>query len=275
MKKIGFIGAGNMGGAIIKAVCAENDPREVVITGLSLEKARAFAAPLGCGVAESNTEVAREAEIVVLGVKPQVVPGVMAEIAPVLAECVRDGKPKLLVSIAAGLTTQTLRAYVPGADVPVIRMMPNMPAAIGEGMILVAADQGGATQEQYAELMHLLRAAGRFDLLPEKLIDAATVPAGCAPAYAAMFIEALADGAVMAGVPRAKAYLYAAQAVKGAAAMLLESGMHPGALKDAVCSPGGSTIAGAAELERGGLRGTVIDAVLAACARNAELGKQK
>ena len=275
MKKIGFIGAGNMGGAMIKAVCAENDPREVMITGLSLEKARAFAAPLGCSVAESNAELAREAEIVVLGVKPQVAPGVMAEIAPALAECVRDGKPKLLVSIAAGLTTQTLRAYVPGADVPVIRMMPNMPAAIGEGMILVAADQGGATQEQYAELMHLLRAAGRFDLLPEKLIDAATVPAGCAPAYAAMFIEALADGAVMAGVPRAKAYLYAAQAVKGAAAMLLESGMHPGALKDAVCSPGGSTIAGAAELERGGLRGTVIDAVLAACARNAELGKQK
>lgn len=274
MKKIGFIGAGHMGGALIQAVCAGIDPREVIITGLTLDKARTLASSLGCAVAESNQEAAREAEIVVLGVKPQAVPAVMAEIAPVLAECVRRGEPKLLVSIAAGLTTDTLRGYTPDVQLPVIRLMPNMPAAIGEGMILVASDKGGATEEQYTELLHLLRHAGQFDRLPEKLIDAATVPAGCAPAYAALFIEALADGAVMAGVPRAKAYLYAAQAVKGAAAMLLESGMHPAELKDSVCSPGGSTIAGVAALERGGLRGTVVDAVLASFARNAELGKQ-
>ena len=192
----------------------------------------------------------------------------LAGIAPVLAA--RKDR-FILVSMAAGLTMDQIRAMA-GGEYPVLRIMPNTPAALGCGMILMALDER-ITGEDRDIFVDGLSAAGRFDELPEHLIDAGSAVSGCGPAFLYMFIEALADGGVAVGLPRAKAQDYAAQMALGAARMVLESGQHPGALKDAVCSPGGSTIMGVKALEDGGFRGAVMNAVLDACRRTKELGK--
>ncbi|MCD8146036.1 MAG: pyrroline-5-carboxylate reductase, partial [Clostridiales bacterium] len=159
-----------------------------------------------------------------------------------------------------------------GGDYPVIRIMPNTPASIGEGMILYAAE--GVTEEERDRFLYNMAAAGRFDALPESLIDAGSAVSGCGPAFVYPFIEALADGAVACGLPRDKAQEYAAQTLVGAAKLVLESGQHPGALKDAVCSPGGSTIAGVRALEQRGFRSAATEAVVAAYEKTKALGKQ-
>ena len=179
----------------------------------------------------------------------------------------------MLVSMAAGLSIAALRQMA-GGEYPVIRIMPNTPCSIGKGMTLVTRSENAA-EEDTDELCMLLQKAGRFDFVDESLFDAGSAAAGCSPAWAYMFIEALADGAVEAGLPRAKAMEYAAQAVYGAAAMVLETGLHPGALKDAVTSPAGSTIAGVRALEERGFRGAAMSAVRAAVERTKEMGKAK
>ena len=158
-----------------------------------------------------------------------------------------------------------------GSGYPIIRMMPNTPVALGDGMIQYCSDD--VEPEKMAEWLTAMAPAGRLDAVPESLIDAASAVSGCGPAWAYQFIEALADGGVAAGLPRAKAQEYAAQMVLGSAKLVLESGQHPGALKDAVCSPGGSTIQGVRVLEEHGLRGAVMDAVLAAYDKTKEMGK--
>ena len=157
-----------------------------------------------------------------------------------------------------------------GSGYPIIRMMPNTPVALGDGMIQYCSDD--VEPEKMAEWLAAMAPAGRLDAVPEGMMDAASAVSGCGPAYAYMFVEALADGAVKCGVPRAKAMRYAAQMLLGSASLLLETGEHPGALKDAVCSPGGSTIAGVAALEDRGFRGAAIAAVEAAYRRTKELG---
>lgn len=277
MKKIGFIGAGNMGGALITAACSGNDPQDVIITDYFVDKAEALAENLGCCVAKDNAEVVRSARYVMLAVKPQVLSSVLREISPVLKECIDAGQPKVLVSIAAGVTVESITKNL-DVDLPIIRIMPNTPVSIGKGMILLTSDVRGevkVSEEQFEEFVSIMHAAGEFDRIREDGIDEATVATGCTPAYVYMLIEAMADGAVMAGVPRDKAMKYAAQATIGSAAMVLESGLHPGALKDAVCSPGGSTIVGVAELEKGGFRHAVIQAMLGAYHKNIDLGKSK
>ena len=184
----------------------------------------------------------------------------------------QKGEAFCLVSMAAGLSLARL-AEMAGLACPIVRIMPNTPCAIGKGMTLVVKNEQ-ASGAQAAELCTLLAAAGEFDVIDEGLMDAGSVISGCVGAWAQMFIEALADGAVEAGVPRAKAQKYAAGAVLGAAALALESGRHPGQLKDEVCSPAGSTIAGVHALERAGLRAAAMDAVAAAFARTKEMGKQ-
>jgi pyrroline-5-carboxylate reductase len=195
-------------------------------------------------------------------------PELLAQIAPVLAE----RKTRfILVTMAAGMTIADIRALA-GGEYPVIRIMPNTPAAVGEGMILYSIGSG-VTKTEEKEFLADLAAAGRLTALPEALIDAGSAVSGCGPAFADLFLEALADGGVACGLPRAKAQELAAQMLLGSARLALESGANPGALKDAVCSPGGTTIQGVRTLEEAGFRGAVMDAVIAAYEKTLDLKK--
>ena len=267
MKKAAFIGAGNMGGALIQAACQAMGADQVIITNRSAAKAQALADSCGCTVAADNTSAAREAEYVFLCVKPQVMEGVVKELAPAL----RDKPDTVLVSIAAGLQIATLRQWL-GLPNPILRIMPNTPASIGMGMLALTGEPD-AREEHYQAVEAILARAGRVERLAEHQMDAFSAVAGCGPAFVYPFIEALADGGVKVGLPRSQAMVYAAQMVLGSAALVLESGKHPGQLKDEVCSPGGSTIAGVAALEARALRSAAIEAVEAAYHRNVELGK--
>ncbi len=272
MQKIGFIGCGNMGGALARAVCKKTNPDLVFLANRTMAKAETLAAQLRCNTA-SNTEIATECDVIFLGVKPFLMADMLSHIAPILAS---RSTPFVLVSMAAGLTTNRIQEMAGGAY-PIIRIMPNTPSSIGEGMIQYcyngfADDADAATA--LAAFCDMLSAAGRLDPLDEGLIDAASAVSGSGPAWAYQFIEALADGGVACGLPRAKAMEYAAQMLAGSAKLVLESGQHPGALKDAVCSPNGSTIQGVRVLEERAMRGAVMDAVIATYEKNREMGKQ-
>ncbi len=262
-----FIGAGNMGGAIIKAVCKAIGPGSVTIFDFSEEKVRALSAETGCSAAQSAGQAVEGAQFVFMCVKPQVFESALSGIADKLTD-------KVVVSIAAGVEIGKIKQILAagGCDAPVIRLMPNTPVAVGKGMILMAKSED-VSENDALVLEKALSEGGLVCRTEEKLIDAATPVFSCSPAYVYMFIEALADGGVMAGVPRDKAQLFAAQAVCGAATMVLESGKHPGQLKDEVCSPGGSTIVGVEALENKGFRGAVAQAVYEAYKKTAELGK--
>ena len=263
----GFIGAGNMGGALAAAVCKRCSPDQVIVYDRADAKMEELAGKLGCVAADDIEQVARESRFIFLGVKPQAMGDMLSEISDVL----EDRTDRFtLVTMAAGMTIDQI-CRMAGNDYPVIRIMPNTPVAVGEGMVLYTANEEGA--EELAAFTAFLSSAGELDELPEKLIDAGCALSGCGPAFVCQFVEALADGAVECGLPRDKAMLYAMQTVLGTAKLMSESGQHPAVLKDAVCSPGGSTIAGVHALEDGGLRGTVMDAVCAAYERTQELGK--
>ena len=256
--KYGFIGCGNMGGAIAKALAQKTT--DFAITDRS-GKAKALGYPY-----TSAEDIAANAERIFLGVKPHMMAGVLENLKPVLQE-----KKPLLITMAAGLTTERINEMA-GGGFPVIRIMPNTPTAIGKGVIQYCANElvSQATLDDWLEDM---APCGLVDMLEERLIDAASALSGSGPAYAYIFLEALADGAVACGIPRAKAYEYAAMTMAGSAEMYLQTKQHPGALKDAVCSPGGSTIAGLKALEEGGFRAAVMNCVAATCNRNKELGK--
>lgn len=260
----GFIGVGNMGGALASAACKTD--KAVLLADGDAAKAAALAEQCGCAAGD-NAAVAAQCRFVFLGVKPQVLGAVVDGIAAHLRE--RDDV--VLVSMAAGVAIEKITTMV-GKAIPVIRMMPNTPASIGEGMILYTMNDLVSEADE-ADFLALMKEAGAFDRLPEHLIDAGSALSGCGPAFVYLFIEALADGGVECGLPRDKALRYAAQTVLGAADMVLTDGRHPGALKDAVCSPGGSTIAGVHALEDGAFRGAVMGAVDAAFVRTKELGK--
>ncbi len=264
-KKIGFIGCGNMGGALILAVAKKHFPEHIFVYDLDTAKAEHYKELLDVKVA-SLAEIAA-CDLIVLGVKPQVMAATLTSLRPYLEK--RAGYT--LVSMAAGLSIASLREML-GLPSPVIRIMPNTPASVGEGMILYTCASVDDEEERF--FLYTFSAAGRLDKLDERLIDAASALSGCGPAFVCLFAEALADGAVACGLPRDKANLYAAQTLLGTAKLLLESGKHPGALKDAVCSPGGTTIEGVRALEEGALRGTVMDAVAAAYEKTLALGKK-
>jgi pyrroline-5-carboxylate reductase len=257
--------------AAAKVVGGQN----VGVTDVDFRRAAEFAAPLGAKAWASNVEAAEQSQYLVLAVKPQVVASVLKDLAPPLAQRVREGQPVVLVSIVAGLSINALREHLGGpgsaAGQPVIRLMPNTPALVSKGMIALAAS-AEVSEKAVGELERILSSAGLIDRVDEKFMDAITALSGSGPAYGYLFIEALADGAVKVGLPRDKALRYAARTVLGAAAMVEETGRHPGELKDAVCSPGGTTIAGVATLEERAFRGTVMAAVEAAYKRSKELG---
>ncbi len=256
--KYGFIGCGNMGGAIAKAVSTKCG--DLAVTDRS-GKARALGLPY-----TSAANIARGAERIFLGVKPQMMAGVLESLKPVLQE-----RKPLLITMAAGLTMEKIDTMA-GGGYPIIRIMPNTPTAIGMGVIQYCANEL-VSQDVLEDWLSDMQPCGLLDLLDEKLIDAASALSGSGPAYMYVFLEALADGAVACGIPRQKAYEYAAMTMAGSAEMYLQTKQHPGALKDAVCSPGGSTIAGLKALEEGAFRAAVMNCVAATCNRNKELGK--
>ena len=263
----GFIGVGNMGGALAKAAVRSMPKEQIFLANRTPEKAEALASALGCQ-AKSSEWIAANCGFLFLGVKPKMVRGLLSKLRPLL-EARKD--TFVLVSMAAGLTMEQIRAMA-GGEYPVIRIMPNTPVSVGGGTILYDATEDTSYNEleQFREGM---KGAGILDRIPEKLMDAGSAVSGCGPAFACLFAEALADGGVACGLPRDKAMTYAAQMLLGTAKLILESGEHPGALKDAVCSPGGSTIQGVISLERCGFRGAVSDAVQAAYEKTVELGK--
>lgn len=263
---VSFIGVGNMGGALARAAAKALPGEKIFLSNRTAAKAEELARELGCAWGGVD-RAAEAADYIFLGVKPQMMAGLLGEIAPALSAR-RDRF--VLVTMAAGLTMERVAALAGGAW-PVIRIMPNTPCAVGAGVVLYDANSL-VTDRELAGFTQALAGAGVLDRLEERLIDAGSAVAGCGPAFACQFIEALADGGVACGLPRQKALLYAAQMAAGTARLMLETGRHPGALKDAVCSPGGSTIAGVHALERGGLRAAVMDAVVAAERKNRELG---
>ena len=265
-KTIAFIGAGVMAGAILKGACRVFDPAQFLITDKMQGKAETLAAELGCTAVSSNREAAERADYIILCVKPQTVSAVLEELALVL-----QASPKLICSILAGITIETIRRMLGAPTYPVIRIMPNTPALIGKGTMLLACDKQ-VSEPARADILTLLAPCGEAIWLDESRFDQGTALSGSSPAFVYLFIDALADAGAEVGIPRAEALTLAARAAYGAAAMVLETGETPTDLKNAVCSPGGSTIAGVNALEASGFHDTVGDAIRAACARNKELG---
>ena len=260
--KYGFIGCGNMGGAIAKALSKAT--KEIYVCDRS-GKAAALAEELGIHYSDASY-IAATCDRIFLAVKPHLMQGVLEPLQEILAE-----KTPLLITMAAGLEIRQIEAFA-GCDLPVIRIMPNTPTAIGKGVIHYCCNSL-VKKSTVASWLEDMRYCGLLDELEERLIDAASALSGSGPAYMYVFLEALADGAVTCGIPRAKAMEYAAMTMAGAAEMYLASKQHPGALKDAVCSPGGSTIAGLRALESRSFRAAAMDCVIATYNRNKELGK--
>ncbi len=256
MAIVGFIGTGNMGGALARAASKSGLAEQLLLANRSPEKAQRLAEELG-GVAVSNQEAAERAQILFLGVKPHLLKGMLDGVRHVLEA--REDR-LLIVSMAAGKDLATLREWL--GERPIVRIMPNIPVAVGGGVTLYTANPL-VTEEDKRLLEGLLARSGMVAELEESLMDAASGVTGCGPAFAAMFVEALADGAVACGLPRKQALSYAAQMLLGSAKLLLETGEHPGSLKDRVCSPGGSTIQGVRTLEERAFRAAVTDAVIA------------
>ena len=261
--KYGFIGCGNMGGAVASAL--SQSTKQIVVSDRS-GKAKVLAEKLSISYGD-NHKIASECDAIFLCVKPHMMQDMLLTLQSVLAQ-----RKPLLITMAAGLTMQSIEDFT-DCHLPVIRMMPNTPTALGKGVIQYCCNdlvEEAALQQWLRDM----QPCGLLDELEERLIDAASALSGSGPAYMYVFLEALADGAVACGIPRAKAMDYAAMTMVGAAEMYLQTNTHPGALKDAVCSPGGSTIVGLHALEQHGFRGGVMDCVMQAYEKNKQLCKK-
>ena len=260
--KVGFIGAGNMGSALASAA-SHTEGVTLYISDTNEAKCKELATALNAKVS-TNAEIASECDYVFLAVKPQHIAAVIDEFKDALGS-------GTIVSMAAGVSVGKLEAYF-GKAVPIIRIMPNTPVAVGSGVILSSPNKL-VTKKTEAEFLTLLKHAGEIDIIDEELIDAGTAVSGCSPAFVYMFIDALTKGGAEAGLDRNKAQLYAAKTLIGAATLLLESGKTPEELRIAVCSPGGSTIEGVRALESGNLYELVSGAVKASYEKTKILGK--
>lgn len=260
--KYGFIGCGNMGGALATALSKTTN--DILLSDFDSEKAKKLAEELSCKFG-SNEDVVNNCESIFLGVKPQV----MATVLEPLKQLFKDKKP-LVITMAAGIKTEKIAEYC-GCDLPVIRIMPNTPVSVGKGMVLYCTNDL-VNQNDIEKFLSDMRFAGEFDCLPESLIDAGCSVSGCGPAFMYMFIDALAEGGVACGLSREKAIKYAECTMRGAAELALASGKEPEQLKREVCSPGGSTIEGVKKFEEGCLKECAINAVKASFKRNKELG---
>lgn len=252
--KLGFIGCGNMAAAIIGGIINNNvyEKNDIIGSDLLETGRERVKAAYGIHVTADNTEVVRQAEIVFLAVKPQYYEAVLEEIKGE----VKEGQ--IFISIAPGKTLGWMGELL-GDTVKIVRTMPNTPSLVGEGMTAVCAN-AFVTEEEMQEVIRILSATGKVEVVAENLMDVVVGVSGSSPAYVFLFIEAMADAAVASGMPRAQAYKFASQAVLGSAKMVLETGKHPGELKDMVCSPAGTTIQAVRVLEGKGLRSAVFEA---------------
>ncbi len=265
-KKIGFLGGGNMGEALIRGLLKTGllPPEALFVSDVRLDRLEQLARRYGIHTLSDNVLLVRRADVVILAVKPQILAEVLREIAAAVGG-------KLLISIAAGVSTPAIRSHLP-PGVRLIRVMPNTPALVLEGATAIARADGLAAGD-LETAQEIFAAVGKVVVLEEELMDAVTGLSGSGPAYIALVVEALADGGVKMGLDRQTAMTLAAQTVLGAARLLIETGTHPGQLKDMVTSPGGTAIAGIHTLEAGGLRRTLMDAVERATLRSRDLGR--
>lgn len=266
-KKVAFIGAGNMAEALIKGLIDSKviPPNQISASDILENRRQYISETHGIRCIEDNRQLVADADVAVLAVKPQVCQAVLEEVGPVL------GASKLVLSIVAGVAAKTILSRVKEGT-RVIRTIPNTPAMVMEGITGIATD-GDVSQKDVKIAEAIFGTVGKTVTIEEKLMDAATGLSASGPAYIFVIIEALADGGVRMGIPRQTALTMAAQTILGSAKLYFESGKHPGELKDMVTSPGGTTIAGLHQLEAGGLRAALINAVQAATLRSEELGK--
>lgn len=266
-KKIGFIGCGNMGKAILGGLIASGQvlPGQIWVYTPSPDKVAALHDQYGINAAQSAQDVAQIADIVFGAVKPNIMGKVLGDVASSL------NKDSLVISIAAGVTLDQL-ARVLGHDRKIVRTMPNTPSLVNAGMTSITPN-ALVTPDDISDVLNIFRSFGEAEVIAEPMIHPVVGVSGSAPAYVFMFIEAMADAAVLGGMPRAQAYKFAAQAVMGSAKMVLETGKHPGELKDMVCSPGGTTIEAVKVLEEKGFRAAVIDAIQACMAKSDKMSK--
>lgn len=266
-KKVAFIGAGNMAEALIKGLIDSKviPPNQISASDILENRRQYISETHGIRCIEDNRQLVADADVVVLAVKPQVCQAMLEEVGPVL------GASKLVLSIVAGVAAKTILSRVKEGT-RVIRTIPNTPAMVMEGITGIATD-GDVSQKDVKIAEAIFGTVGKTVTIEEKLMDAATGLSASGPAYIFVIIEALADGGVRMGIPRQTALTMAAQTILGSAKLYFESGKHPGELKDMVTSPGGTTIAGLHQLEAGGLRAALINAVQAATLRSEELGK--
>lgn len=262
---VGFIGVGNMGGAL--AVAAGKTTNDIAVADKNEKKAIDFGKEYGFEVTD-NKGIAENCKYIFFGVKPQFLDGMIEEIKDTLKT--REDR-FIIVTMAAGVQIKAIKEKL-GFDCPIIRIMPNTPVFVSSGMILVSTDDN-VTKEEMDKFFKFMSKSGQFDVIPENLIDAGSAISGCGPAFVYMFMQSLADGAVECGLPRDKAIRYAAETVIGSAKMALESGKHPEKLKDEVCSPGGTTIAGVHALENRSFRAACMEAVTEAYDKTLKLKK--
>lgn len=267
--KTGFIGTGNMASAMIRGVLSSGivQPDSIWVYDIDKKKIEKLQEQFGVVIAKSSIEVVKECKFIIPSVKPQYIENVLTQIKDYLTE------EHLIISIAAGVSRNYIESVI-DSRCQVVRTMPNTPALSGEGMTAVCLNKS-VREEDMVLVKELLQSFGKIELIDEAHIHAATAVSGSSPAYAFMFIEALADGAVLMGMPRDQSYRMAAQALLGAAKMVLETGQHPGILKDNVCSPGGTTIEAVAALEEGSFRSSVINAVRSCAEKSAAMGRER
>lgn len=265
--RIGFIGAGNMGSALISGIVKSGSikPENIFAYDISESRLRLLKSELNINILQSNAEIVEHSDFIVLAVKPN-------QAKKALEECKHKFKPgKTLISIAAGIPIKAYKEIL-GETCGIVRAMPNTPAIVGEGMTVVSFDEN-VTQNQAETVLNIFKCVGKVEMLDEFLMNEVTALTGSSPAYVFMFIEAMADAAVLSGIRRDIAYRLAAQAVLGAAKMVLETGKHPGELKDQVCSPAGTTIEAVSVLEKHGFRFALMDAMSQCTKRSREISK--
>ena len=267
-KKIGFIGGGALAEALIQGMLQSElvAPSQITVCDVSAERMEYLNNHFGVVVLKDSLDIAKESDILFLTVKPQIIAGVVDAIAQVVT------KNTVIVTVAAGISLSSIEIKMP--QVPVIRVMPNTPVAVGAGMSALVLGKN-ATQELSAPIIRIFESVGKVVLVNEDAMDAVTGLSGSGPAYGFVLIDALSDAGVRVGLPRQTSLILAAQTLLGAAKMVLETGEHPAKLRDMVTSPGGTTIAGVHILEKNGVRAALIDAVVGATERSRELGKSK
>jgi pyrroline-5-carboxylate reductase len=267
MNKIGFIGTGAMGSAMIKGIIKAKllEPSDIYVFDTDKQKLQMFCEETGVIAEADSLQLTKNSDYIVLAVKPNVVKTVLSDIAGVFSE------DKVLISIAAGIPLKTYKALL-GDNKKVIRALPNTPAIIGEGMTLISFDEA-VNNDDINDAISILEALGKVECMEERLMSEVVALTSSSPAYIFMLIEAMADAAVLSGIPRQTAYRLASQAVAGSAKMVAETGKHPGELKDQVCSPAGTTIEAVAALEKNGFRNSIIQAMNECTKKAQELGK--